>query len=131
MGTRADFYVGRGKDAEWIGSVGWDGYPDGFDDDELFKATNKEEWRKRVSAMLASREDSTLPEAGWPWPWDDSTTTDYSYAYEDGVVWASCFGRGWWRAADPQPEEGIEFPDMSGRKNVRLDGGSGIIIVGS
>lgn len=30
MGTRADFYVGRGPDAEWIGSTAWDGYPDGF-----------------------------------------------------------------------------------------------------
>jgi len=26
MGTRADFYVGMGKDAEWLGSVAWDGY---------------------------------------------------------------------------------------------------------
>jgi hypothetical protein len=29
MGTRADFYVGRGKDAEWLGSVAFDGYPSG------------------------------------------------------------------------------------------------------
>jgi hypothetical protein len=29
MGTRADFYVGRGPDAEWLGSVAMDGYPSG------------------------------------------------------------------------------------------------------
>ena len=27
MGTRADFYVGRGDAAEWIGSIAYDGYP--------------------------------------------------------------------------------------------------------
>lgn len=32
MSTRADFYVGRGAEAEWIGSISWDGYPDGVDD---------------------------------------------------------------------------------------------------
>ena len=30
MGTRADLYIGRGTDAEWIGSVAWDGYPSGL-----------------------------------------------------------------------------------------------------
>lgn len=25
MGTRADFYSGRGKTAEWLGSIAWDG----------------------------------------------------------------------------------------------------------
>lgn len=30
MGTIADFYVGRGPKAEWIGSIAWDGYPDGI-----------------------------------------------------------------------------------------------------
>jgi hypothetical protein len=29
MGTRADFYIGRGTEAEWLGSVAWDGYPGG------------------------------------------------------------------------------------------------------
>ncbi len=28
MGTRADFYVGLGEQAEWLGSVAWDGNPD-------------------------------------------------------------------------------------------------------
>jgi hypothetical protein len=29
MGTRADFYVGRGETAEWLGSIAWDGNPGG------------------------------------------------------------------------------------------------------
>ena len=35
MGTRADFYVGRGESAEWLGSVAWDGNPRGIDDPVL------------------------------------------------------------------------------------------------
>ncbi len=31
MGTRADFYIGRGPTAEWIGSLPLDGYPEGID----------------------------------------------------------------------------------------------------
>jgi hypothetical protein len=31
MGTRSDFYVGKGKDAEWIGSIAWDGYRSGIE----------------------------------------------------------------------------------------------------
>lgn len=27
MGTRADFYIGRGENAEWLGSIAWDGDP--------------------------------------------------------------------------------------------------------
>ena len=30
MGTRADFYIGKGTDAEWLGSIAWNGYPDGI-----------------------------------------------------------------------------------------------------
>lgn len=28
MGTRADFYVGTGANAEWLGSIAYDGHPD-------------------------------------------------------------------------------------------------------
>ena len=35
MGTRADFYVGKGKDSEWLGSIAWDWYPDGIPDNIL------------------------------------------------------------------------------------------------
>lgn len=60
MGTRADFYVGRGKDAEWIGSVAFDGYPDGFERDDLFSAKVKTNsvrpyQPKSVAAMMAQR----------------------------------------------------------------------------
>ena len=81
MGTRADFYVGRGEKAEWIGSIAWDGYPDGMPD-SLLAATSTEGYLQEVTDFFKERDDVTLPEDGWPWPWDDSGTTDYSYTLD-------------------------------------------------
>jgi hypothetical protein len=63
MGTRAYFYVGRGKQAEWIGSIAWDGdeIPDA-----VAKAKTEKTYRKRVAEFFADRDDATLPESGWP-----------------------------------------------------------------
>lgn len=153
MGTRADFYVGRGASAEWLGSIAWDAYPEGLPDDVLDAKTEKL-FRQRVETFLADREDATRPADGWPWPWEDSGTTDYSYAF-DGGVWITCFGHGWrttkeWRAHDAalrlyegraDDEKGeeppelwddgkVEFPDMKDRQNVTLGKRSGVIVVG-
>ena len=135
MGTRADFYVGRGVDAEWLGSTAWDGYPAGVPD-EILQAKDEKEFRDAVGDHLAEREDGTLPEHGWPWPWDDSGTTDYAYAFDGGQVHGSCFGGPWF---DPEAEpeydddgEPVErngpdavFPDMQSVKRVTLGGRSG------
>jgi len=71
MGTRADFYVGRGKTAEWLGSIAWDGYPAGLWPNKdtatakadipktpVIAATAEEAYRKAVDELLASR---TMP----------------------------------------------------------------------
>ncbi len=131
MGTRADFYVGRGEGAEWIGSIAWDGYPGGFEP-ELFVADDEGTWRHRVAKMIAGREDGTKPEDGWPWPWNDSGTTDYAYAFDGGKVYATT-GSAWWPALGERPEREdgrVLFPDMSGRKAVTLGRRSGLIILG-
>jgi hypothetical protein len=161
MGTRADFYIGRGEDAEWLGSIAWDGYPEGLtprvEEQErmwpggpmthkhgswgagvgLLDSTTEEQFRERLARFFQYRDDVTLPEHGWPWPWETSHTTDFAYALDDGVVWASCFGYPWQRAADfdgdterddkmPAPA----FPDMSARKNVQFGGKrSGIMVI--
>ena len=116
MGTRADFYVGVGKDAEWLGSVAWDGYEwDEDKDSRIAKAQTEEEYRAAVVEMLAGREDATLPEMGWPWPWDDSNTTDYAYAFRDGKVEAIT--------------EDAEWPDMSARSDFTMGKRSGVMVV--
>lgn len=133
MGTRADFYEGRGPDAEWLGSIAWDGYPDGIPD-EIKRATDAEIYRRAVDSFISERNDGTKPEMGWPWPWDDSRTTDFAYAYDGGQVWASCFGYEWHIVLDwdPDREDDVKsavFPDMSERKNVTYGDRSGIMII--
>jgi hypothetical protein len=149
MGTRADFYIGRGLEAEWLGSIAWDGYPDGItltqaerdriapgwpDGGHLFDATTDKEFRERLAAFFLNRDDVTLPTMGWPWPWEDSRTTDYAYAFHEGRVFASRFGRSWIDPRQPEPEEelpkDVVFPDMTDRKKVTLGKRSGVIVLG-
>lgn len=118
MGTRADFYVGSGENAEWLGSVAWDGYEWAEDENTaIAKATSDEEFRQAVQQLQVDRKDFTKPEDGWPWPWDDSKLTDYTYYFEDGKVK--------WDDRD-------DWPDMSKIKNVQLGGDkSGLIVIGT
>jgi len=142
MGTRADFYVGRGENAEWLGSIAWDGYPDGIDTPVL-EGLTEELYREAVQNFLDSRDDAAYPENGWPWPWEDSRTTDYAYAYEDGEVWASCFGSAWydastdfdWYDEDTDTERKPEgpkavFPDMTHLQRVTYGKRSGVLVFG-
>jgi hypothetical protein len=125
MGTRADFYIGRGKDAKWIGSTAWDGYPEGIipksgdypEGQHLFDATNEQEFRDRLAQYFDGRDDVTLPAQGWPWPWENSATTDYAYAFDGGKVYGTDADF-WFIASEGEPEneppsENIEWPDMS------------------
>lgn len=116
MGTRADFYVGRGEQAEWIGSIAWDGYPEGLRDTAILTAPSEQDFRAAVSAELAKRDDATTPDRGWPWPWENSHTTDYAYAFDGGTVYASNFGHAWFKATEEQPDEDTPrdtvFPNM-------------------
>lgn len=143
MGTRADFYVGRGPDAEWLGSIAWDGYPSGITPHGstwpkgcgLFDAKTAATFRKRVEEFFRGRDDVTRPEQGWPWPWDDSQTTDYAYAFDGGRVLASSFGGKWFNPRRKQPEDDdakvAVFPNMKDRKSVQYSGKrSGLIVVG-
>lgn len=122
MGTRADFYSGLGESAEYLGSIAWDGYPDGLPK-ELRSASSDAEWRRIVLAELMARDDATAPVDGWPWPWDDSRTTDYAYTFAaiggQEAVWASCIGGAFFRADGDEPDDddgarGHHFPHRGG-----------------
>lgn len=106
MGTRADFYVGRGEAAEWIGSIAYDGYPFykprlsevwiGGVKAEVLGATNEAAYRLAVANCLKIPSNSgTSPEQGWPWTWPTSYLTDYAYAFDNGQVWMSHFASEW------------------------------------
>lgn len=160
MTTRADFYIGRGPEAEWIGSIAIDGHPSGASTDDkrstggaqALVATTEGDFREGVRRMAETRADFTSPERGWPWPWGNSATTNYAYAFEAGAqdraghgeIYASAFGSPWWvldlnRASGGEPldvdgEPIIDgpapvFPDMTDRKNVRWDEGSGLTVI--
>jgi len=120
MGTRADYYVGRGPKAEYLGSTAWDGYPEGIPD-EIKTASGESQFKHAVDAFLKTRKDATFPKDGWPWPWDDSKTTDYAYAFENGKVLISQFGK--WN-----DKKNISFPNMKTRKKVTLGPRSGIMV---
>lgn len=146
MGTRADFYVGRGEQAEWLGSIAYDGYPDGVLDlsvsgDSKYLpvvAYSETGWRVAVAEFLAPRDDATEVDQGWPWPWDDSQTTDYAYAWDNDEVFVSSFGHAWFPIDALPPEDDDEdsalhegakvatFPNMKDRQNVAWDNRSGL-----
>lgn len=138
MGTRADFYIGRGLRAEWIGSIAWDGYPNNEDLGDVIRARSEAKFRRSVKA-LETRNDFTSPSQGWPWPWENSHLTDYAYAYEEGVehgeVWATCFGYDWFDPLRPQPEweeDGEKktiFPQMTGCSARAGSARSGVMLI--
>lgn len=130
MGTRADFYVGVGVEAEWLGSVGWDGYEwQEHPDCPLMVATTEDEFRKAVADIANEREDWTLPEKGWPWPWDDSFTTDRAYAFVDGKTQDFNWGKLPPKSEDDEPVKTVDWPNMANRKNVAYDKRSGAMFL--
>ncbi len=131
MTTRADFYVGRGQHAEWIGSISCDGYPESGDTPHgvprrLLDSKDKSTFRAEVENLMM-RDDATRPEQGWPWSWTTSHMTDYAYAFDQGQVWMSFFGSEWQEPVhsddeldDCQDLDGNAFPNMSARRNYVL-----------
>ena len=143
MGTRADFYVGKGNSAEWIGSIAWDGYRDGIND-TILHAHSEAEFRSAVKAFFGTRDDATRPADGWPWPWETSATTDCSYWFFDGRCWDEHDDR-YAPCDEPQPYnrkgdpikskfakfERIDFHDMYALMNVTFGKRSGLIVIAS
>lgn len=116
--------------AEWLGSIAWDGYPSGVPDD-VKGATSAEAFAENVATFI-NREDGTKPSDGWPWPWEDSGTTDYAYAFDDGRVWASCFGSAWFdpfNEPDDHEDGDVTFPRFGNREQaVAIGKRSGLIV---
>lgn len=147
MGTRADFYLGRGDKLEWLGSCAWDGHEDTMQKLGVFGARSEKEYLDAVNERL-SKDDGTRPKDGWPWPWKTSHTTDRSYTFDDGKSLASAWGRQWQtveeykarcKEADRRDQAGedelpelpkVAFPDMSERQRVTMGKRSGVLVVG-
>lgn len=116
MGTRADFYIGFGKDAQWLGSVAWDGYEWAEDTKcPLMTSITEEEFRSAVEEIAKDRDDWTDPKQGWPWPWEDSSLTDYAYYFSGGLV---------------KYDDRKDWPNMKDRQNITYGPRSGVILFG-
>ncbi len=122
--NRADFYIGRGIDAEYIGTVfGPRARPDVVDPHRRFVVTkhgakfSELMFRMSVRSLLMIQPDSPIP----PWPHDYPTSvfTHWVYAYEGGSVFLYRFGFlvGVVYCNGPSDREGrrkvATFPDMS------------------
>lgn len=140
MGTRADFYSQTSGGLEWLGSIAWDGYPSGIPA-TIFDCKTDEEWREKVAKFIASRDDGTKPDQGWPWPWEDSSTTDCAYAQVGKVACIEQSGQ--WVSVedfqDPEDNESdatlkshgaVHFPNMKDKQNLTLGRRSGLIVLG-
>jgi hypothetical protein len=98
--TKADFYIGSGKDGvepKWIGSIYSDGYPEGgIIPAELFLQVNKIMFEEMVTEVII-KNNGALADRGdkWPWLWLDSQVTDYTYMFDINLnrVIASNHGR--------------------------------------
>lgn len=119
MGTRADFYIGEGEKAEWLGSVAWDGYEWAEKKGcSLMASVTKEQFREAVENIMTQREDASRPKDGWPWPWETSGTTDYVYWFKDGLSHYAIF------------DKEHEWPNMKDVQNIKFGSTkSGVIIV--
>jgi len=126
MGTRADFYIGEGENAAWIGSIAYDGYPSGIDND-IFIAETETQYVDAVKTFFKDREDATNPVQGWPWPWEDSSQTDYAYAFLASKVYGSSFGYRWFDPLQDTPYP--DFPDMKSHRMVTLGERSGCMFI--
>ena len=84
MGTKADFYIGIGANAEWFGSLLQNGDPWHIPI-EIFIQVNRimfEEltldFLKKCNGVIAQNKDK------WPHIWSDSRVSDYSYIFYPG-----------------------------------------------
>ncbi len=84
MGTKADFYVGIGPDAEWLGSIFKEGDVWHIPLDILIQI-NQTMFEELTLELLSSK-DSVIADRGdkWHHPWADSRVTDYSYMFDPG-----------------------------------------------
>lgn len=90
--TSADFYIGSGPDAEYLGSVEIDGDRITMEQAGMFDRPSREKYgedtyRSVVASVLA---DAIADETGWKgsWEWmhESSHFTDMAYVYSKGAV---------------------------------------------
>lgn len=82
MSIKADFYVGIGPDAEWLGSI-FKGGSVWEIPTSIFIQVNQTMFEEMVLELLSSKE-SVVHDRGdkWDHDWSDSRLTDYTYMFD-------------------------------------------------
>jgi hypothetical protein len=128
MSTKTDFYVGRGHDAEWLGSLQQDCVPANLLRIPFGRlaltATDEPTYRTAVDDLLVVWEAENFGAAyprrtGWPWPWCTSHKSDWIITFDPAVgnVFVTIGGGTRWKQLNPrvpqQPEiDDLEPPDI-------------------
>ncbi|MFD4252484.1 hypothetical protein ACFWQL_22340 [Amycolatopsis thermoflava] len=113
--TTHDFYLGRGPDAEWIGSIHL-GTCACHSVEQIWQAHAADEFTDLVNSFLHAAEVGQAGEVThrgrpWPWTWPTSHGTDYTHAFDTGTVWTARQGQRWAiRAGEYTPPRPGETP---------------------
>lgn len=129
MSEKTDFYLGRGHDAQWLGSLQWDCEPDNLlrvpAGRRALTATDETTYRAAVADLFCTWETEGIGEAyprhrsGWPWPWPTSHVNSWIITFDPAApgVFLTVGGGVRWEPLDPrdprQPDgEAIGPPDI-------------------
>lgn len=90
----ADFYRGRGQNAEYLGSLVTAGAPEDIDVWERFQnlgdeSYSAEDFRDEVAELRGVTSDA--PPA-WPWRYASSADTAWAYVFDAGTVYVYRYG---------------------------------------
>ena len=122
MSTRCDFYSGRGKTAQYLGSIGHDAFVEDLSD-YFTGVTTREQFEGSLAKVF--KVYGEIPASkGWPWPWNDSSITDTVITFDDGQVWAAHHDGCWAPINDYDNPSDIEcvFPDMRSADEATMEG---------
>jgi hypothetical protein len=82
--TKADCFIGRGRNSVWLGSVGSHGRPEMLNREIVLRGL---QGSVQESAMVRTLAQGVSPEMGWPWR--NGRITEYTYAFDDGEIFVS------------------------------------------
>ncbi|WP_241832828.1 hypothetical protein [Amycolatopsis sp. CB00013] len=143
MSSNTDFYLGRGDEAEWIGSLHGECYPENFlavpPVRLAITATDETVFREAVADAFDVWEEESLGhvyhrKGGWPWPWYSSHNSSWIITFDPQRQRGVRHGGRRRPLAPPRPAQ----PMVSrGRRlarpalSVRVVAGSGRVAVGA
>jgi len=94
----ADFYLGRGPDAKYLGSLPTAGAPEDIDVWGRFQSIaddvySPEDFEAEVHDLIGTtRNGAPNGSVDWPWRYASSTDTQWAYVFDAGTVYVYRYG---------------------------------------